>query len=247
MSSLLDAFPDARTLLAVTPEDLGAAVLELVHKGISQNPGRFQLSDFLYVVNNRDEPQWPQTMRHRVQQALAEAFGWLENVGLIMEDPAQNSPTKWRVLTRRGSELRTRQSVADYRDAAMLPSGLVHSEILEKSQAAFMRGDHDIAVLAAFKAVEVAVREACKYQNGEIGVPLMRRAFNRDNGPLTDMTQEVGERQAMQDLLAGAIGAAKNPASHRDVEMSKIEAARLILFASYLMSIVEARAKPTGT
>jgi uncharacterized protein (TIGR02391 family) len=243
MPSIPEAFPDAKTLVALTPEDLGASVLELVHKGISQNPGRFQLGDFLFVLNSRDTAQWPQTMRDQVRQALAEAFSWLENVGLIMEDPSQNSPTKWRVLTRRANELRTRQAIYDYRDAAMLPSGLIHPEILDKSQAAFMRGDHDIAVLAAFKAVEVAARQACRYQNGEIGVPLMRRAFNRDNGPLTDMTQEAGERQALQDLFAGAIGAAKNPASHRDVEMSKIDAARLILFASYLMSIVEERAK----
>ena len=30
----------------------------------------------------------------------------------------------------------------------------------QKSHAAFMRGDHDIAVFAAFKAIEVAVRSA---------------------------------------------------------------------------------------
>lgn len=52
----------------------------------------------------------------------------------------------------------------------------------------------------------------------------------------------------MLNLFAGAtIGAAKNPASHSDVEMSKVEAARLILLASYLMSIVEARSAPAST
>jgi uncharacterized protein (TIGR02391 family) len=122
---------------------------------------------------------------------------------------------------------------------AILPLSLVHPQILEKSQAAFMRGDHDIAVFSAFKAVEVAVREAGGYKESELGTKLMRKAFEPMKGPLTDKTLETGEQQAQSDLFAGAIGAAKNPASHREVEMSKIEAARLILFASHLMSIVE--------
>jgi uncharacterized protein (TIGR02391 family) len=90
----------------------------------------------------------------------------------------------------------------------------------------------------AAKAVEVAVRKAGGYEEGELGRKLMRKAFESESGPLADMTLESGERKAQADLFAGAIGAAKNPASHRDVEMSKIEAARLILLASYLMSIV---------
>lgn len=57
----------------------------------------------------------------------------------------------------------------------------------------------------------------------------------------------VSEREAMLNLFGGAIGADKNPTSHRDVEMSKVEAARLILFASYLMLIVEARAGSVGS
>lgn len=60
----------------------------------------------------------------------------------------------------------------------------------------------------------------------------MRKAFEPMKGPLADKTLENGEQQAQSDLFAGAIGAAKNPTSHREVEMSKIEAARLIIFAA---------------
>jgi hypothetical protein len=63
---------------------------------------------------------------------------------------------------------------------------------------------------------------------------------------LTDKTLVISERQAMSALFAGAIGAAKNPSSHRNVEMSRTEAARLILFASYLMSIVDERVAVLG-
>jgi len=46
------------------------------------------------------------------------------------------------------------------------------------------------------KAVEVAVREAGGLGADELGVNLMRKAFHIDNGPLTDMNAERGERQA---------------------------------------------------
>jgi len=239
--TLTEAFTDAKTLLALEPEELGGVILELVH---ADGPGAamFSMAWATEPVDNTNDAQWPQHLRRNVRLAVAEAFAWLEHAGLIMRDPDQSE--SHRSLTRRGQKLQNRTLVAQYRDATILPLGLVHPEILDKSHAAFMRGDHDIAVLAAFKAVEVAVREACGFQSGEIGIPLMRRAFNRDNGPLTSLEQEGGERQALQDLFAGSIGAAKNPASHRDVEMSKVEAARLILFASYLMSIVDARRSP---
>lgn len=241
MASLTEAFPDAKTLLAVEPEELGDVILELIHKGISSNPGRFGTCDILEAVNNRNTPEWPLTVRGQVTQAVAEALAWLEHAGLVILDPTQPQSTYWRTLSRRGQKLRSREQAAVYREAAILPVSLVHPEILEKSHAAFMRGDHDIAVFSAFKAVEVAVRKAGGYEDGELGTKLMRKAFEPMKGPLADKTLENGEQQAQSDLFAGAIGAAKNPASHRAVEMSKLEAARLILFASQLMSIVEAR------
>jgi uncharacterized protein (TIGR02391 family) len=241
MASLTEAFPDAKIILALEPEELGDVIFELIHKGISSNPGRFNTSDILYAVNNRNTPEWPSALRDQVAKAVGEAVAWLEHAGLVMFDPTQPPSTFWRTLTRRGEKLRTRDLAAAYRQAAILPTGLVHPEILRESESAFLRGDHDIAVFAAFKAIEVAVRTAGGFGVGELGVPLMRKAFHSDTGPLTDKAAVVAEREAMLNLFAGAIGAAKNPASHRDVEMSKVEAARLILFASYLMSIVEAR------
>jgi hypothetical protein len=77
------------------------------------------------------------------------------------------------------------------------------------------------------------------------GVNVMRKAFHPDTGPLTDKAAVYGEREAEMHLFSGAIGHAKNPGSHRDVTMVPDEAARLIIFASYLLSIVERRRKKT--
>lgn len=241
MPSLIEEFPNAKTLLTLAPEELGDVLLELIHRGISSSRERFNPSDMLYPVNSRNTTEWPESSRARIVKAVWEAIQSLENAGLVMFDPTQSAPTVWRTLTERGEQLQTRKQAADYRKGNILPEGLVHPQIWAGVRNSFMQGNYDTAVFSAFKAVEVAVRAAGNYPEGELGVPLMRKAFAPTTGPLADRTLETGEQEAQAHLFAGAIGAAKNPASHRNVEMDSAEAARLILFASYLLSIVDSR------
>lgn len=60
MPSLVEALPDAKTLLALTPGELGDVLLELIHHGISGDPARFNPHDILHPVNNRatTEASW---------------------------------------------------------------------------------------------------------------------------------------------------------------------------------------------
>jgi uncharacterized protein (TIGR02391 family) len=100
-----------------------------------------------------------------------------------------------------------------------------------------MRGEYDVAVMLAMKAVEVAVREASGI-GGD--VKLMRAAFAPEGGPLTDPDAEGGERVARMELFAGAIGSFKNPHSHRDVDVSDpAEAIEAIYLANMLLRIVD--------
>jgi len=138
--------------------------------------------------------------------------------GLIIPDSSHRHGTAWRILTRRGRKLQNRGLAAAYRASAILPATLVHPEILEKSHAAFMRGATTLRVFAAFKAIEVAVRTAGGFPDGELGVPLMRKAFHPETGPLTDKAVITSERVATAALFAGAIGVAKNPTSYREFE-----------------------------
>lgn len=75
--------------------------------------------------------------------------------------------------------------------------------------------------------------------NELVGVHLMRKAFGLKDGTLRDPEAEVGEQQATSDLFAGAIGAFKNPASHRTVKfVDPVEEAEVIPLADLLLRIV---------
>jgi uncharacterized protein (TIGR02391 family) len=118
--------------------------------------------------------------------------------------------------------------------------------LAEKVWPLFLRGDHDIAVVQAFKIVEVSVRKLANskgaaYPDDLVGVSLMHDAFNTENGPLRNDKAPTGERKAEMFLFSGAMGHARNPTAHHDTNLPAQEAARLIVFASHLLSIVEQR------
>jgi uncharacterized protein (TIGR02391 family) len=149
----------------------------------------------------------------------------------------------WHFISRRGRRVLQRsQDFSSFLRSNVLPKATLHPVIAERVWSSFVRGEYDIAVLQAFKEVEVAVRAAAQFEDKDIGVPMMRRAFNPTSGPLTDTSLEAGEREAMMSLFSGAIGAFKNPSSHRHVGVSDAHvAAEIIAFASLLMRIVDDR------
>jgi len=236
MPPIHTAFPNAETLLALEPEELGGIVLEFLRSQAGSSNNTFQRAAFIHLDNLQG---YPRSHQQEIMAALREAWNWLLSVGLIAQQ--ESPPHETFFITRRGFHLRTRQDFETFRKARLLPKELLHASIAEPVWLEFVRGDYDTAVFKAFKEVEVKVRAVGRFQDTDIGTDLMRKAFDAERGPLTNLTTPKAEREALSHLITGAIGSYKNPHSHRHVAIEAGEAVEMIILASHLLKIVDAR------
>ncbi|NEX92990.1 TIGR02391 family protein [Caulobacter sp. 17J65-9] len=238
MYELRREIPDADVLLALPAEELAGKVLFLMKRRQDRSLHAGNLT--LELADQAGSPS-PYDGRVRdVQVALAEAIAWLQGQALLVPEPGNHNG--WLVLSRRAREMKDEIDFSAYRSASLLPRELLHPSIREQVWLSFVRGDYPTAVFQAMRQVEIAVRTASGGDPDAPGVRMARRAFNPEDGPLRDEQAEAGERQGMMDLFAGALGALKNPHSHRVVNFdSPAEPIAVILFASQLLRIVENR------
>lgn len=243
MSSIYELIPDHELLLSLEPEELAGVVLEYLHS----LPDKSRNRDYLFNSVSAAAPKgYPLKEQEDIKRVLAEAWAWLEREGLIAPGPERDESGKFSFfITRRGERIKNAEALKAYRQANLLPRQLLSPTIADEIWFLFSRGRYDTAVLQAFKAVEVAVRSVSGCAE-YYGIDLMRQAFHHERGALTDASQPEAERQATSHLFAGAIGLYKNPHSHRNVPVTAEEAAELIIFASHLLRIIDARAPTLG-
>jgi len=123
--------------------------------------------------------------------------------------------------------------------APFLREARLHPLVEAEARPQFMIRKLDQAVFASLKAVEIRVRALGGYLDQTIGVDLMNKAFAA-GGPLTDSSAPKGEQEGTRALFAGAFGALRNPAGHRQVDYHDVsEAAEAVQLASLLMRILD--------
>lgn len=245
MTTLQELIPDPDLLLQMDAADIAPFLLRIIRERI-QN-GMVSRDNLMSSSPSLHTVQYPHDKIQRVAVRVAEAFEWLRQALVIVPASGMNGNNGWFVLTERAEGLKSDRDFAGFKAAMAFPKSLLHDSIAERVWAFLARGELDMAVFTAFREVEIAVRTAGNFEATDIGVPLMRRAFDKMNGPLTDLTQPEAERDALSSLFAGAIGSYKNPHSHRTVTLTDFrDAQEQVLIASHLLGIVQARstAKP---
>jgi uncharacterized protein (TIGR02391 family) len=121
----------------------------------------------------------------------------------------------------------------------LLPRTYIHPKIVKKSFKLLESGEFESAVLQAFKCIETSIRDKIGAPKEEIGIKLIRKAFNPETGDLTNYELPIPEREAFANYIAGAFGYYKNSCSHRNIKLDFISTFDRIAVTSDLLKIIE--------
>ena len=122
------------------------------------------------------------------------------------------------LLRDKGEEKLSTKSVSEKPPAAFSLEFL-NPKLVEKCADHFRAAKYDDCILNAAKVVEVTVRDAAGLPPEEVGVNLMRKAFNPNKGILK-FSDVAAEQEAAMNLYCGFIGFYKNPHSHKFLNVS---------------------------
>ena len=179
-------------------------------------------------------------IRGAVETRISRAWKALEDANLIEPPDIDNGRNGYRVVANKG---RVMDKEVDF-EAAKVRSGftrsMFHRLLPDAAWNAFRNGDYDTAVCEAFRGVESAVRKKSGLTDSDHSTILMTKAFNPENGPLTNMAVPKSRREARRDLFKGALGELRNPKAHGDPTITDtLTAVEEMMTASALLRILD--------
>jgi uncharacterized protein (TIGR02391 family) len=236
---ILFQLPTAERFLELTEGELELVLLYSIKDGTSSTERMFTrdgtLSELYRLTGGYD-------MRSRadVERVLRRAWRSLEDAELIEEPDPTNGRNGYRVVSKKGREVTTRVDLEAAKTRGWLSPELLHADLVGAPLSAFQSGYYDSAVFEAFKTVENKVRKLGGYSDTDIGVELMKKAFDPTTGPLTDRSAPIIRQRARQSLFAGAMGALRNPKAHGDPTITDPrEAIEELMTASLLIRMLK--------
>ncbi|MBC8484630.1 MAG: TIGR02391 family protein [Bacteroidetes bacterium] len=122
---------------------------------------------------------------------------------------------------------------------ALMPENYIHPIIVKKCFSLLNSGEFDSAVIQAFKAIETTVRKKINAPADMFGERLLKKAFNPDNGVLTNHNHPKSERFSFLNYITGAFSFYRNSSSHRDLELDFVSTFDRIAVASDLLKAIE--------
>lgn len=239
-SKILEIAPNYTTFDGLSIDERAWLVLEhLKQRGARENSANLMLDlSSLYNPPLHTGAAMDRSTAQALRMLMSEALGRLVSLGLVAIDFEQ--PAMFHLITSTGFRVDTETAFRDFLTENFLPSNALHEVIQSESYPLYRRGKFDLAVFEAFKQVEIAVRSRADLADEDIGRKLMSKAFNENDGPLSDQSIPSAERGAIMHLFMGAVGAFKNPNSHREVGLDDpIKAAELLMFASHLLRMID--------
>jgi len=127
---------------------------------------------------------------------------------------------------------------------ANLPLKSLHPKIAACCTPLFVEGLYEDAVFRAFRTIEEELRTRTGSDPTDLGVSLISKAMGQKS-PILRFRAVATEQEAVHSLFRGAIGAFKNPSSHRSVAYpDPTRVLEVLAFASLLMHMLDAAEVP---
>lgn len=176
-----------------------------------------------------------------LSSVISDALAWLISNALVGPQATSSGGGANYTVTSAGHDAVAR-GTASHVDATRRLHVDLHPRLEKAARPNFERGEYEAAVFIAMKEVEVALRDAARFGPDAIGTGLVTEAM-KAGGPFPISGEVPAEQVAFMNLFQGALGAFKNPSSHRAVEYNDpAEAADVIHLSDLLLRIIDREA-----